>query len=95
MNICAKCGTCSTVCPVYRVTGLESDTARGKLHLLAKLAGSPASPAYREIFSRCLLCGACRHACPRGLDLPGLVAEARSDFPRLTGSGSFAKLLAT
>lgn len=95
MNLCAKCGTCSTVCPVYLVTGLESDTARGKLHLLSKLAGSPPSPAYREIFSRCLLCGACRQACPRGLDLPRLVAEARGDFPRLTGSGSFVKLLAT
>lgn len=92
---CAKCGTCSTVCPVYRVTGQESDTARGKLHLLGKLADSPHSPAYREIFSRCLLCGACRQACPRGLDLPGLVAAARSDFPRLTGSGAFSKLLAT
>lgn len=80
---------------MYRVTGLESDTARGKLHLLEKMAGSPPSPAYREIFSRCLLCGACRHACPRALDLPGLVAEARGDFPRLTGAGSFAKLLAT
>lgn len=95
MNLCAKCGACSTVCPVYRVSGLESDTARGKLHLLGKLGDTPHSSAYREIFSRCLLCGACRNACPRGLDLPGLVAEARSDFPRLTGSGSFSKLLAT
>lgn len=95
MNLCAKCGTCSTVCPVYRVSGLESDTARGKLHLLDKLAETPGSPAYREIFSRCLLCGACRQACPRGLDLPEAVARARADFPRLTGSGSFTKLLAT
>ncbi|NTV14477.1 MAG: (Fe-S)-binding protein [Desulfobulbaceae bacterium] len=94
-SLCAKCGTCSAVCPVYRVSGLESDTARGKLHLLGKLADSPHSSAYREIFSRCLLCGACHQACPRGLDLPALVAEARADFPRLTGSGSFSKLLAT
>lgn len=92
---CAKCGTCSTVCPVYRVTGLESDTARGKLHLLGKLADTQHSSAYREIFSRCLLCGACRNACPRGLDLPGLVVQARGDFSRLTCSGAFAKLLAT
>ena len=92
---CAKCGACASVCPVYRVSGLESDTARGKFHLLDKLANTPHSPAYREIFSRCLLCGACRQACPRGLDLPGLVAAARGDFPRLTGSGSYTKLLAT
>jgi glycolate oxidase iron-sulfur subunit len=95
MNLCAKCGTCSTVCPVYRVTGQEADTARGKLHLLDKLAGEAHTPAYREILSRCLLCGACRQACPRGLDLPSLVVEARGDFPRLTGSGAFVKLLAT
>jgi len=94
-SLCAKCGACSTVCPVYRVTGRESDCARGKLHLLGKLADAPHSAAYREIFSRCLLCGACSRTCPRGLDLPGLVAAARGDFPRLTGSGSFTKLLAT
>ena len=95
MNLCAKCGSCTSVCPVYRVSGRESDTARGKLHLLDKLADSPHSPEYREIFSRCLLCGACRQVCPHGLDLPALVTGARADFSRLTGSGAFAKLLAT
>lgn len=95
MNLCAKCGACSAVCPVYRVTGQESDTARGKLHLLNTLAGSPPSPALAEILSRCLLCGACRQACPQGIDLPAMVAAARGDLPRLTGAGSFSKWLAT
>ncbi len=94
-TLCAKCGACSTVCPVYRVTGREELTARGRLHLLGKMAASPHSAAYLEIFSRCLLCGACRQACPRSIDLPSLVVAARHDLPRLTGSGSFRKLLAT
>jgi glycolate oxidase iron-sulfur subunit len=94
-TICAKCGACSTVCPVYQVTGREELSARGRLHLLGKMASAPHSAAYLEIFSRCLLCGACRQACPRAIDLPALVVAARHDLPRLRGSGSFRKLLAT
>jgi len=94
-TLCAKCGACSTVCPVYQVTGREELTARGRLHLLGIMAGGKRSDAFLEIFSRCLLCGACRQACPRDIDLPALVAATRHDLPRLTGSGSFRKLLAT
>jgi glycolate oxidase iron-sulfur subunit len=93
MNLCAKCGACSTVCPVYRVTGREELTARGKLHLLGKMAEGRHSAAYLEIFSRCLLCGACKEVCPRGIDLPALVVAARHNLPRLSGSGSFSKFL--
>jgi len=31
---CSCCGMCQAVCPVYGVTGRETDTARGKLALL-------------------------------------------------------------
>jgi glycolate oxidase iron-sulfur subunit len=94
-TLCAKCGACTTVCPVYQVTGREELTARGRLHLLGIMAGGKRSAAFLEIFSRCLLCGACRQACPRDIDLPALVAATRHDLPRLTGSGSFRKLLTT
>ena len=35
---CMKCGLCQAVCPVFGVTKLESDVARGKLALLDGLA---------------------------------------------------------
>jgi glycolate oxidase iron-sulfur subunit len=92
-NLCAKCGACTAVCPIYQITGQESLTARGRLHLLDKLGDAPHSTEYLEIFSKCLLCDACRHSCPRHIDLPGMVAAARHDFPRLSGQGPFTRSL--
>lgn len=73
---CAKCGACTAVCPVYRVTGKESLTARGKLHLLKHLPRT-GTRNMGHILSQCLLCGACRQICPRELDPPGLISLAR------------------
>lgn len=89
---CAKCGACTTVCPVYQVTGKESHTARGRLHLFTLLENN-ASRAYADILSQCLLCGACSDACPRGIDIPAKIRNARHDLPDLAGPLHFKKLL--
>ncbi len=70
---------------MYEVTGRESLTARGKLHLLdTELAGDP-SANYQDLFAQCLLCGACEHICPRDMPVKKMVVEARSRFPTLYG----------
>ena len=93
LAVCAKCGSCTALCPVYQVTGRETLTARGRLHLLSKMSGSGPDPALAEIFSKCLLCGACRKACPRGIDIPAIIMEARAGMPQVTGFSSFKKFL--
>ncbi|MFP3983978.1 MAG: (Fe-S)-binding protein [Desulfurivibrionaceae bacterium] len=80
---CVKCGACSAVCPVYLVTGRESVTARGKLHLV-NTPPDKLSAAYSEIFSQCLLCGACEEVCSRGLKIRDIIAETRA---RAAGPG--------
>ena len=87
---CAKCGACTPVCPVFRASGNEIYSARGKQHLVSRTEKHTISAHYGDIFSRCLLCGACRDACPRGLDTPELVVEARSGLPKLA-KGSLLK----
>jgi len=82
---CAKCGACTVVCPVFQVTGRESLSARGRLHLLERLDPALASAAYAEILSQCLLCGACRSVCSRGLDPPDLFLAGRKRLVRRTG----------
>jgi glycolate oxidase iron-sulfur subunit len=47
-----------------------------------------------DILSQCLLCGACKATCPRGVDIPGLILTARTDLPTLAGGHPFLKLLA-
>ena len=90
---CAKCGACTSVCPVYQITGHESLTARGRIHLLAKLTSKKQSSHFSEIFSKCLLCGACYQACPRNIDTPALIIQAREEYSSSINLGSFQKLL--
>ncbi len=87
---CAQCGACGPVCPVFRVNGRESCTARGKMHLLAL-----GLEAVEDIFSHCLLCGACEQVCPRDLPITRLVAEARSGFSRIYGPHGLSKAALT
>lgn len=89
---CAKCGACTVVCPVYQITGKESLTARGRLHLFTLLKNN-VSRSYADILSQCLLCGTCADVCPRGIDIPAKIRSARHDLPHLTGPLHFKKLL--
>lgn len=83
---CAKCGACTVVCPVFQAGGRESLSARGRLHLLERLDPAQASDAYAEILSQCLLCGACRSVCSRGLDPPARFIAARERLEKTAGS---------
>jgi len=71
-------------------TGNEIHTPRGKQHLKSRIEKGEVSKHYADIFSKCLLCGACQYICPRGLDTPELVITVRSELPRLSGN-SFLK----
>jgi len=73
------------VCPVFQAGGRESLSARGRLHLLEHLDPAKASAAYAEILSQCLLCGACRSVCSRGLDPPARFIAGRERLEKTAG----------
>jgi len=89
---CVHCGSCTSVCPVYRATGRESLTARGKLHLLGTEFAAHPSPVFQDLFAQCLLCGACENTCPRRVPTRELIVEARSRFPALYGRHGLRKV---
>lgn len=93
MSSCAKCGACSVVCPVFRVSGRESHTARGKLHLLETFGLEKSSTVFVDIFSACLLCGACMDVCPRQIDVGKELVAARGSFSSLAGPHAYEKYL--
>ncbi len=85
---CAKCGACTAVCPVYRATGRESLSARGRLHLVNHPPGQP-SAVFSAIFSQCLLCGACEEVCSRKIRIREIITQTRSSR---FGSGKYTRI---
>jgi glycolate oxidase iron-sulfur subunit len=63
------------------------------MHLLTVCADQPTA-LLTDLFSRCLLCGACEQVCARQLPITQLVVQARSRFPLLLGPGRFKKAAA-
>ncbi len=84
LDLCARCGRCLVVCPVYKTSRKETLSPRGRVRLVQDLlTGDEASP--EPIFT-CLLCGACEEACPNDLSLLTAFLAARKELhPTLKG----------
>ncbi|MCF8093204.1 MAG: (Fe-S)-binding protein [Desulfotignum sp.] len=67
---CGKCGLCLSVCPVYQVLKQEQASPRARLQLIKAFEKKDlsASPLLKDLVSRCLMCGACKVACPSGIN---------------------------
>lgn len=76
---CVKCGTCRTVCPVFKATGNESGVARGKIALLEILLNkeTPFSNRTLDILNSCVVCGSCQHVCPREVEFIDIIEMAK------------------
>ncbi|MGM0394902.1 MAG: (Fe-S)-binding protein [Thermodesulfobacteriota bacterium] len=67
---CGKCGLCLSVCPVYQVLKQEQASPRARLQLIKAFEKKDltASPLLKDLVSQCLMCGACKVACPSGIN---------------------------
>ncbi len=89
---CNNCGVCrdedplARMCPVFRATHDESDSPRGKVALLRQIAAGRLDPrtwgdeAVRSQAEACVHCKLCQSECPSGIDVSGLMLEARAAF---------------
>lgn len=76
---CLKCGLCREVCPVFRVTGEERHTPRGRMAMLSALDdGLDLGPAFLESLDLCISCKACTERCPSGVSAELQVLAARA-----------------
>jgi glycolate oxidase iron-sulfur subunit len=89
LDHCAACGTCHSVCPVYNLTGDDTLSPRGRIHLLNALINDHIEPSAigRKVFDRCLLCYACETVCPSGVKISRIWIQAREYFARAMGAG--------
>jgi len=84
---CIKCGLCLATCPVCKALFLEKYTPRGKVQLAKRYAAGDLeiSEHYRNIFARCLLCGACTVTCPSGVDQQKVFLAMREEIVKKRG----------
>jgi glycolate oxidase iron-sulfur subunit len=76
---CVHCGFCLPACPTYQLWGEETDSPRGRIHLMTQILdtgeGGAAAAAH---FDRCLGCMACVPACPSGVRYDRLIEAVRT-----------------
>lgn len=77
---CVHCGLCVTSCPTYIITGLETESPRGRIYLAqavseGRLAITPAVQAHWDL---CLQCRACEAVCPSSVPYGQIIERVRA-----------------
>ena len=85
---CIHCGMCLEACPTYRITGLETESPRGRIHLMQALFEGRIEPVpeTRVHLDRCLACRACEAVCPSGVQYGRLIETTRADLAGRDGA---------
>lgn len=93
--VCMRCGMCQAVCPLFAVTGRESDVARGKLALLDGLLNKMFEDpnGVYERLNKCLLCGSCATNCPSGVKVLDIFIKARIILTGFMGLSAAKKMI--
>ena len=92
---CIHCGLCLRTCPTYQLTGRESSSPRGRIHLMRGVAEArldPCSPAYEEELEFCLVCRHCESVCPAGVRFGEMMEHARDALGRSVRRPLLARL---
>ena len=84
---CIHCGMCLEACPTYQLTGLETESPRGRIHLMQAIFEGRIEPVPAAVvhLDRCLACRACEAVCPSGVQYGRLLETTRADLVRAAG----------
>jgi glycolate oxidase iron-sulfur subunit len=84
---CIHCGLCLTTCPTYQLTGAESSSPRGRVHLMRAVAEGRLAPgaAFEEEMEFCLVCRHCESVCPAGVQFGAMMEVTRHGLVQSAG----------
>jgi glycolate oxidase iron-sulfur subunit len=78
---CVHCGLCLDACPTFRVTGLETESPRGRIYLMTqwKRGTMPFDEQQVKHVDLCLGCRTCESVCPSGVPYGRIIEAGRAD----------------
>jgi glycolate oxidase iron-sulfur subunit len=84
---CVHCGLCLNACPTFRITGLETESPRGRVYLMTqwKRGELPFTEELAEHIDLCLGCRTCEAVCPSGVPYGRIIEHGRAEVERLRG----------
>jgi len=95
MNACVHCGLCLPHCPTFRELRIETESPRGRLHLMRALGEGRVEATDRFVthMSLCLDCRACEAACPTGVKFGHLMEATRAEVRARRPVTGFARAI--
>ena len=82
LHICIRCGYCFEQCHIFKITGWETDTPRGKLIMLHGLLQGDIEPTdylVEKVFE-CYMCKRCDATCSAKVEVTEILTDAKADF---------------
>ncbi len=82
LETCIQCGFCLQHCPTYRILGVETESPRGRIHLIEAAAQGriPVDARLEEHLYVCLGCRACETVCPAGVKFGTIIEAGRAEI---------------
>jgi glycolate oxidase iron-sulfur subunit len=79
---CIRCAACLTSCPTYVISRKEEEGPRGRIAIMRAIVEGhlDVTPDAVEHVGNCLLCEACSHVCPTGVEMERLGVAFREEL---------------
>ena len=78
---CVHCGLCLDACPTFRITGLETESPRGRIYLMTQWKRGTMGFDEEQVrhIDLCLGCRTCEGVCPSGVPYGRIIEAGRAD----------------
>ena len=92
---CVRCGLCVNACPTFVLTGLETESPRGRISMARSIADGEQllTPAIQGHWELCLQCRACEAVCPSGVPFGRIMEGARAQLDADAPTGKMSRRL--
>src|SRR6266436_1110747 len=85
LSTCVHCGLCLDACPTFRVTGLETESPRGRIYLMTQWKRGQMTFDEKQVrhIDLCLGCRTCEAVCPSGVPYGRIIEAGRAEVEKL------------